>query len=149
MTNREKFLGLVSQDDDKVLAKNRLRIANRHWLRASQEVAMKILDRLEALDWSQKDLAEKMEVSPQYINKIVKGKENLTLDTLVKLQQVLNIPILASYEEPNVGKTKEYILEETPIVLINYTQISDNSHLRVEATNNYQYLTFERYHYVS
>lgn len=149
MTNREKFLGLVSEDDDKVLAKNRLRIANRHWLRASQEVAMKILDRLEALDWSQKDLAEKMEVSPQYINKIVKGKENLTLDTLVKLQQVLNIPILASYEEPNVGKTKEYILEETPIVLINYAQISDNSHLRVEATNNYQYLTFERYHYVS
>ena len=65
MTNKENFLALVSKEDTQTLEKNRSRIANRHWLRASQEVAMKILDKLDALKWSQKDLAEKMGVSPQ------------------------------------------------------------------------------------
>ncbi len=116
MTNKEKFLVLVSKEDTQILEKNSSRITNRHWLRASQEVAMKILDKLDVLNWSQKDLAEKMGVSPQYINKVVKGKENLTLDTLIRLQLLLDIPILASYYEEDIEKMEEYILEETLIV---------------------------------
>jgi len=40
-----------------------------------------------------------MEVSPQQISKIVSGKENLTIETQIKLQEILSIPILASYYE--------------------------------------------------
>jgi len=37
-----------------------------------------------------------MRVSPQYVSKLVKGEENLTIDTITKLQEILGICILAS-----------------------------------------------------
>lgn len=96
-TNREKFMALVSDIDIKAEEKNKWLIANRQWLRVSQDIASDILEKLDDLGWTQKDLAGKMGVSPQYVNKLVKGSENLTLETLVKLQGILDIPILASY----------------------------------------------------
>ena len=96
-TNREKFMELVSDIDVKAKEKNKWLIANRQWLRVSKDIAFDILERLDELAWTQKDLAAKMGVSPQYVNKLVKGSENLTLETLVKLQDILDIPLLASY----------------------------------------------------
>lgn len=96
-TNREKFMELVSDIDVKAEEKNDWCIANRQWLRVSQDIAFDILERLDELAWTQKDLAAKMGVSPQYVNKLVKGSENLTLETLVKLQDILDIPLLANY----------------------------------------------------
>jgi ribosome-binding protein aMBF1 (putative translation factor) len=98
-TNREKFLELVSDVDIKAEERINWRIANRQWLRVSQSIGFDILEKLDDLGWTQKDLAEKMGVSPPYINKIVKGSENFTLQSLVKLQEILDIPILASYFE--------------------------------------------------
>jgi hypothetical protein len=49
-------------------------------------------------------------VSPQHINKIVKGQENLTLETQIKLQTVLDIPILASYYDTKADNIGELIL---------------------------------------
>jgi len=36
-----------------------------------------------------------LEVSPQQVSKILKGKENLTLATIAKIEEVLGIEILA------------------------------------------------------
>jgi plasmid maintenance system antidote protein VapI len=96
-SNREKFLALVSEIDTKTEEKSNWRIANRQWLYVSQDIAFDILERLDELGWTQKVLADKMGVSPQYVNKLVKGSENLTLETLVKLQEILDIPLLANY----------------------------------------------------
>ena len=96
-TNKEKFLELVSEEDVYTEEKHNWRIANRQWLWVSQRIAFDILERIDELGWTQKILAEKMGVSPQYINKLVRGSENLTLETLLKLQTILDIPILASY----------------------------------------------------
>lgn len=96
-SNREKFMALVSEIDTKTEEKANWRIANRQWLRVSQNIAFDILERLDDLNWTQKDLAAKMGVSPQYVSKLVRGSENLTLETLVKLQDILDIPLLASY----------------------------------------------------
>ena len=63
-------------------------------LRESQNIALKVLDKLDEIGWSQRKLAIEMGVSPQQITKIVKGQENLTLETQIKLQNILNIPIL-------------------------------------------------------
>ena len=98
MTNKEKFLNLVAGENTATKEKNDWLVANRKWLRESQRIALKVLDRLDALHWTQKKLAEKMRVSPQQVSKIVKGKENLTLDTLTKLEDVLNIKLLATFE---------------------------------------------------
>ncbi|MDR2681219.1 MAG: helix-turn-helix transcriptional regulator [Tannerella sp.] len=70
------------------------RAENRSWLRYSQHIAMLMLDRMEELGMTQKALAEQMCVSQQYISKILKGHENLTLDTLAKIEDHLHINVL-------------------------------------------------------
>ena len=105
MTNKEKFLQLVSEEDTKTLAEVKKRIKNRAMLRESQQIALKVLMKLDDLGWSQKDLAKAMDVTPQQISKIVSGKENLTIETQIKLQNILDIPVLASYYE-NKEKVK-------------------------------------------
>lgn len=99
MTNKEKFLALVSETDHSTLKQVEWRIKNRDMLRESQRIALKILAKLDKLNWTQKDLAREMGVSPQQVSKIVSGKENLGLETQKKLQNILDIPILASYYE--------------------------------------------------
>jgi transcriptional regulator with XRE-family HTH domain len=99
MTNKEKFLALVSFEETGTLERNSERIRNRAMLRESQGIALKVLMKLDDLAWSQKDLAIALGVTPQQITKIVSGKENLTIETQIKLQNILDIPILASYYE--------------------------------------------------
>lgn len=109
MTNKEKLKALVSLEKTDTLKKNKDRIKNREMLRESQQIAMKVLLKLDELGWAQKDLAREMQVSPQQITKIVSGKENLTIETQVKLQNILKIPILASFYEYKMS-TKEKVL---------------------------------------
>ena len=81
------------------IAKNKERIKHREMLRESRKIALKVLMKLDDLGMKQRELAELMQVSPQQISKIVSGKENLTIETQIKLQNILNIPILASFYE--------------------------------------------------
>jgi transcriptional regulator with XRE-family HTH domain len=99
MTNKDKFLSLVNGEQSDITSLVKERIRNRAMLRESQAIALKVLMKLDELKWSQRKLANEMGVSPQQISKIVSGNENLTLDTQVRLQQILDIPILASYHE--------------------------------------------------
>jgi len=112
MANREKFKALVSDEKTNTVARNRARIKNRARLRESQDIALKVLTKLDELNWSQKRLAKEMGVSPQQITKIVKGKENLTLETQTELQSILDIPILASYYEKTMEDHLEKIISE-------------------------------------
>ena len=109
-TNKEKFLAIVSKEKTKTLEKNKERIKNRAMLHESQQIAIKVLKKLEEKGWLQKDLANEMNVSPQQVNKIVKGQENLTLETQIKLQNILGIPVLASYYEVKLNAIEEMIL---------------------------------------
>lgn len=102
ITQKEKFKALVSKEKTTTVEENRKRVGNRSRLQESQEIALKVLNKLEELGWSQRKLAKEMDVSPQQITKIVKGSENLTLETQVKLQEILNIPILATYYENRI-----------------------------------------------
>ena len=71
------------------------RRANRAWLRRSQAVAMKMLDRMEELDITQKQLSELMGCSQQYISQVLKGQEKLSLETISKIETCLHIRILS------------------------------------------------------
>lgn len=99
MKNKEKFLALISDKDNSTLEQVEYRIKNRDMLKESQKIAIKILLRLDELGWKQKDLAQEMKVTPQQISKIVSGKENMGIETQIRLQSILDIPILASYYE--------------------------------------------------
>ncbi|MBC7721515.1 MAG: helix-turn-helix transcriptional regulator [Pedobacter sp.] len=97
--NKKKFLELVDRHDPSTMAEVKFRIDNRDMLRESQDMALKILTRLDELGWGQVDLAKEMEVAPQQITKILSGKTNFEIQTLLRLQNILDIPLLASYYE--------------------------------------------------
>lgn len=67
---------------------------NRRWLRYSGFIALTVMRRLEELKMSQKELAYKMNFSPQYVSKLLKGSENLTLDTISKLEECLDLDLV-------------------------------------------------------
>jgi transcriptional regulator with XRE-family HTH domain len=64
---------------------------------------MLMLDRMEALGLTQQMLALQMNVSQEYIGKVLKGKENLSIETLAKIEDILHIHILTceTIEEPS------------------------------------------------
>jgi ribosome-binding protein aMBF1 (putative translation factor) len=66
---------------------------NKTWIRYSQKIAMKMLDKMEELHLNQTQLAERMECSQQYVSKVLRGQENLSIETMVKIEQALNIQI--------------------------------------------------------
>lgn len=67
---------------------------NKSWLRYSQHIAMLMLDKVDELKMTQKQLAELMGCSQQYVSKVLKGQENLSLETLSKIEDCLEISIL-------------------------------------------------------
>lgn len=129
MTNKDKFLVLVSSEDPGTLERNSARIRNRAMLRESQQIALKVLIKLDELGWLQKDLAKAMDVSSQQITKIVSGKENLTIETQIKLQNILNIPVLASFYENKMLEMEEWIVtteRRVEKIVAQTNQFSDN-----------------------
>lgn len=107
MTTKDKFTTLVSKEETKTVARAKSRLAKKSYCKISNLIAFEILERLDELDWSQKKLAEKMEVSPQQVNKWVKGNENFTISTLARLGEVLQIKLI---EVPN---RKEVMIKDT------------------------------------
>lgn len=97
--NKELFLTLVSEANRETEDGILYREEHREWLRESKRIALKVLIALKTKGMTQKELSVQMGVSPQYISKLVRGNENFTLETLVKLQRILQIPLLASYEK--------------------------------------------------
>lgn len=94
----EKLKNLIAEEPSQWLEKAQWRRENRDWLNKSAKIAIKILREIRAQKdkngMSQKKLAEMMNVSPQYINKIVKGQENLSLETICKIERVLGITLI-------------------------------------------------------
>lgn len=79
----------VGQSSWKVQAQKRKK--ENAWLSKSRAIAFIVLDTLKMKGMTQVQLAELLEVTPQQVNKIVKGRENLTLETISKLEDALGV----------------------------------------------------------
>ena len=55
---------------------------------------MMMLDKMEELGLTQKSLAERMGCSQQYVSRVLKGTENLSIETISKIESVLELEIL-------------------------------------------------------
>lgn len=64
------------------------------WRPKAVSIAFTVLALLDKKGISKQELAAKMNVKPQYVSRIVKGKANLTLETLVKIEQALESTIV-------------------------------------------------------
>jgi ribosome-binding protein aMBF1 (putative translation factor) len=85
----------------------------------AMQIAIHIGNQLEAKGISQKTLAAKLQVSPQYISRLLKGKQNLSLETITALELALDISLvsIASVALP-------YELIESPLALASEGDVS-------------------------
>ena len=67
---------------------------NRDWIRHSQEIALAMLNKMDELKMSQTALAKQLGCSQQYVSKLLKGGENLSLETISKIEKALTITII-------------------------------------------------------
>lgn len=89
---------MASQEPSKWIDDAKRRQTNKIWAKRSFQIAVRILREIRKQKpqngMTQKRLAEEMGVSPQYINKVIKGEENLTLETIAKIEDVLGVTLI-------------------------------------------------------
>ena len=102
--NKEKLNKFISKEKSNWLDQADFYEANKDWLDKSALIAVKILSTLKSKSITQRALAEEVGVSPQYINKVVRGFENLSLETICKIEKSLGIILVSvpSYESSQV-----------------------------------------------
>lgn len=94
MANLEKLNKILSNQKSTWQEEAKWREENEEWLSQSFNIAVLVLHTLKEKGMTQKDLAEKLNVSPQFINKVLKGQENLSLETIGKLSRALGIKLI-------------------------------------------------------
>lgn len=104
---------LISKKTSSFMKKVSSDVKNRDWQDFSAVIALKILQALDEKKISQAKLARDLGVKRQYINKILKGNENLSLKTIVRVQNSLNISLLQhDLEMPKGGSAREITLDQ-------------------------------------
>lgn len=97
--NIEKLAQIASSRSEIAIEKAKARKENREWLRMSQEIALSLHHYLRTKGMTQSELAVRMGVSAVYVGKLLKGCENLTLETICKIQSATG-QIFVSVEKP-------------------------------------------------
>jgi len=90
------------EDTGKELAQNGVR-------RKARRIALRVLQILKEKNITQTELAQRMGVSRQQVTKIVKGQENITLETIDKIEQALDVTLITvnyQNETPYAGQYK-------------------------------------------
>ncbi len=94
----EKIKKIAAREESSWLDEAKERQQNIAWRKRSFQIAARILIEIRRQKpingMTQKMLAEKLSVAPQYINKVIKGRENLTLETIAKFEEVLGITLI-------------------------------------------------------
>ncbi|MBK7711370.1 MAG: helix-turn-helix transcriptional regulator [Bacteroidales bacterium] len=87
-------LKLISENPSSWLADAEYYETNKDWLDKSALIAVKVLSALRSQSLSQKELADIIGVSPQYVNKVLKGRKSLTRHNC-KIEKSLGISLIA------------------------------------------------------
>ena len=82
-----------SSNPSKWREKTEWRMKKKLWLCYSQHIAMMMLDQMEKLNINKEQLSKLLGCTQEYVSKILKGQENLTLETMAKIEQCLKIQI--------------------------------------------------------
>jgi ribosome-binding protein aMBF1 (putative translation factor) len=83
---------------------------NRGWLDRSFAIAGLVLRTLRQRGMTQAELADQLGVSRQWVSKLVKGRENLSLKTIDQLEQALGVTLI---EVPGMAEARRKAGEQT------------------------------------
>ena len=67
---------------------------NASWLRWSRQVALAIIDYMQENGMKRADLAKKLDVSPQYVSRLLSGTENLSFKSIANIEEKLGVNCL-------------------------------------------------------
>lgn len=91
---------------------------NDDWLRYAQFITLQVMKSMDEQGVTQKQLAERIGCSQQYVSNLLKGSTNMTLETIARLEKALNIDIVRSkltyVREYETSQNPHYINEEKP-----------------------------------
>ena len=80
---------------------------NARWLRYSAMIALQVRDRMSQIGITQVVLAEKLGCTQQHISMLLKGKNNLTLEPIAKLEEALDFDIIGKAIIPVDGYAQD------------------------------------------
>ena len=72
------------------------RRANKAWLRHSQHIAVSVLSYMKQEKITQSAMAERLNCTQQYVSKILRGTENMSLETITKLELTIGKQLIVS-----------------------------------------------------
>ena len=78
------------------------------WLSKSRRIALGVLYYLDEKGMTKKELADRMGVTPTYVGKLLKGKENLSLETISKIEDALGVELL-DVKRPYANKDNSFL----------------------------------------
>ena len=85
---------------------------NAYWLKYSRFITLQVLQAMDKQSVTQVQLAERMGCTQQYVSNLLKGSSNMTLETIAKLEQALNIDIISSALTYHNDGTVPYSIKE-------------------------------------
>lgn len=115
----KKLNALAKPVSEKITDEAKWRRVNKEWLSKSFDIALGVLSAMKAKGWNQKKLAAEMNVSTQQVSKIVKGKENFTLQTIAKLERVLNVNLIQTSLGPDIQLVPKSVFHESKTIVSN------------------------------
>ncbi|MFA5656924.1 MAG: helix-turn-helix transcriptional regulator [Dysgonamonadaceae bacterium] len=134
-TALERINEVVSKDLSPWKERTIERRKKRDWTDRSNKIAIMILREIRKQKpingMTQKKLADEMDVTPQYINKVVKGKENLTLETVSKFEEILGIRLL------EVPSSKASPLKQEEVIAVSKSGAIPIVKYELEYTNEF------------
>ena len=68
---------------------------NASWLRWSRQLAATLMGYMQDYGMKRADLAARLEVSPQYVSKLLSGTENLSFKSIANIEDKLGITCMA------------------------------------------------------
>ena len=93
---------------------------NERWLKYARFITMKTMQAMDEQGVTQKMLAERMGCTQQYVSNLLKGSSNMTLETIAKIEDALEIDIVNSaltfvsgYSNLTQGRS-QYLSEPEP-----------------------------------
>jgi len=143
-SNIKNKLKKASKPDKTWIEKAKYRKENSAWLDISFAIAVKIMSKLKEnrkskeSPKSQKELGETLDCSPQYVNKLLKGTENLQLETITRIEGILNIQLI---EVPQF----ETIFEFDADNIKTYNQFEETFDSEISISNYQALLEFSTY----
>ena len=69
---------------------------NEYWLRYSRYITLQVLRAMDEQSVTQVELAKRMGCTQQYVSNLLKGSSNMTLETIARLENALNIDLIKS-----------------------------------------------------